>query len=594
MSESNKFDFSGLKRVVKIGVSYRGLFSAVVIFAVLSAVVSSLRPYLVGTSIDKYILLYDEDKNPILPDLDGLFIFLMILAGILLIEVLLSFSVIYLANKIAQRVIRYLRVRLFDHIIKFKLAYFDRTPNGVLVTRSVSDIETIAEIFNNGILTLMVDSLRIIFIISIMYYMNWMVASVVIIILPLMVIITNLFQKALKKVYQAERTVTAKLNTYVQERLSGMTIVQLFNREEKEFEGFKSINKELRTAFLKTNLYFALLFPVVDVVSAIAIGLLLWFGGLRTAVHGDVSVGEVMAFISYITMLTQPMRQIADRFNSIQRGLIGADRVFKILDDDQTLPNKGQEVLTDVKGEIEFQNVVFSYIPDNPVLKGISFQTEPGQTIAIVGATGAGKSTIINLLSRFYDIDSGDIKIDGKSIYSLELSNLRSHIAVVLQDVFLFNSTIYENIILGNKEISLAQVEQAAKEIGIHQFIMSLPKGYMSEVNERGASLSVGQRQLISFLRAYVYNPEILVLDEATSSIDTESETLIQNATDKLTKGRTSVVIAHRLATIQKADQILVMDAGNIVEKGTHQELLDKGGYYHKLYEVQFQSNEYN
>lgn len=582
MSDS-KFDFSGLKRVVKIGMSYRLLFISVVIIAILSAVVSTYRPYMMKEAIDLYIL--NKDVN-------GLLLFILLICGILILEVLLNFFVIFLANKIAQRVIRYLRVKLFNHIIKFKLAYFDRTPNGVLVTRSVSDIETIAEIFNNGILTLMVDALRMLFIISIMYYMNWMVASIVIIILPLMVIITNLFQKALKSVYQAERTVTAQLNTFVQERLTGMTIVQLFNRQKKEFENFKIINKELRTAFLKSNLYFALLFPVVEIVSALAIGLLLWFGGLRTALHGDVSVGEVIAFISYITMLTTPMRQIADRFNSIQRGLIGADRVFKILDEDQRLPNKGTDTLEKVRGEIEFENVYFSYVEGNPVLKGISLHANPGETIAIVGATGAGKSTIVNLLSRFYDIDSGDIKIDGKSIYSIELSNLRSHIAVVLQDVFLFNTTIYENIILGNKEISLEQVQEAAKEIGIHDFIMSLPNGYFSEVSERGASLSVGQRQLISFLRAYVYNPEILVLDEATSSIDTESEQLIQNATEKLTKGRSSIVIAHRLATIQQADQILVMDAGKIVERGTHQELLNKGGYYQKLYEVQFQSSE--
>lgn len=583
MSDS-KFDYSGLKRVVKIGMSYRGLFIAVVIVAILSAVVSTYRPYLMKDAIDLYIL--NKDVN-------GLMKFIFLIAGVLFLEVALNFFVIYYANSIAQKVIKFLRVRLFNHIIKFKLAYFDRTPNGVLVTRSVSDIETIAEIFNNGILTLMVDALRMIFIISVMFYMNWMVACIVIVILPLMVVITNLFQKALKSVYQAERTVTAQLNTFVQERLSGMTIVQLFNRQEKEFEKFKVINKDLRTAFLKSNLYFALLFPVVEIISALAIGLLLWFGGLRTAMHGDVSVGEVIAYISYITMLTTPMRQIADRFNAIQRGLIGADRVFKILDDDQRLPNNGKEKLTDVKGEIEFENVVFSYIEGSPVLNGISFHSKPGQTIAIVGATGAGKSTIVNLLSRFYDIDSGDIKIDGKSIYSIELSNLRSHIAVVLQDVFLFNTTIYENIILGKPEISLEQVQQAAKEIGIHDFIMSLPNGYHSEVSERGASLSVGQRQLISFLRAYVYNPEILVLDEATSSIDTESEILIQNATEKLTKGRTSLVIAHRLATIQQADQILVMEAGKIVEKGTHQELLNLGGYYQKLYEVQFQSSDF-
>lgn len=582
MSDS-KFDYSGLKRVVKIGMSYRKLFISVVIISIMSAIISTYRPYMMKDAIDQYIL--NKDVN-------GLLIFILAICAVLILEVVFNFLVIFLANKIAQRVIKYLRVRLFNHIIKFRLAYFDKTPNGVLVTRSVSDIETIAEIFNNGILTLMVDALRMIIIISVMYYMNWMVASIVIVILPMMVVITNLFQKALKSVYQAERTVTAQLNTFVQERLSGMTIVQLFNRQAKEFEKFKIINKDLRTAFLKSNLYFALLFPVVDIISALAIGLLLWFGGLRTAMHGDVSVGEVIAFISYITMLTTPMRQIADRFNSIQRGLIGADRVFKILDDDQRLPNNGKEILTDVKGEIEFKDVVFSYIEGSPVLKGISFHSNPGQTIAIVGATGAGKSTIVNLLSRFYDIDSGDIQIDGKSIYSVELSNLRSHIAVVLQDVFLFNTTIYENIILGKTHISLEEVQRAAKEIGIHDFIMSLPNGYHSEVSERGASLSVGQRQLISFLRAYVYNPEILVLDEATSSIDTESEILIQNATEKLTKGRSSIVIAHRLATIQQADQILVMDAGKIVEKGTHHELLNLGGYYQKLYEVQFQSTD--
>ena len=579
---NSKFDYTGLKRVVKIGMSYKGLFIAVVIFAIISALVSTFRPYMVGIAIDDYISM---------KDLPGLSKFILLIFAVIVFEVILQFLVIFLANKIAQRVIRYLRVKLFNHIIKFKLSYFDRTPNGVLVTRSVSDIETIAEIFNNGIITLIVDGLRIIFIISVMYYMNWTLASIVIFILPLMIIVTNLFQKALKKVYQAERTITAQLNTFVQERLSGMTIVQLFNREKEEAEKFNVLNKELRTAFLKTNVFFALLFPVVDVVSALAIGLLLWFGGLRSALEGDVTVGEVIVFISYIGLLTQPMRQIADRFNAIQRGLIGADRVFKILDEDETLPNKGKEKLTHVKGEIDFKNVVFSYIPENPVLKGISFHTEPGQKIAIVGATGAGKSTIVNLLSRFYDIDSGDILIDGKSIYSIELSNLRSHIAVVLQDVFLFNTNIYENIILGNTEISLEQVQKAAKEIGIHDFIMRLPKGYLSEVNERGASLSVGQRQLISFLRAYIYNPEILVLDEATSSIDTESEELIQTATDKLSEGRTSIIIAHRLATIQNADQILVMDNGIIVESGTHNELIQKEGYYHNLYEVQFSNS---
>lgn len=583
MSESSKFDYSGLKRVVKVGMNYRLLFITVVIVAIVGAFVSTFRPYLMKDAIDLYIL----NK-----DLNGLFNFILIICGVLILEVFLNFSLIYLANKIAQKVIRYLRVKLFNHIIKFRLSYFDRTPNGIIVTRSVSDIETIAEIFNNGILTLMVDVLRIILIISMMYYMNWMVASIIIIILPLMIIITNQFQKVLKRVYQAERNLTAKLNSFVQERLTGMTIVQLFNREQKEYEKFRVINKELRNAFLKTNVYFALLFPIVDIVSSLAIGLLLWFGGLRTALHGDLSVGEVIVFISYINLLTQPMRQIADRFNSIQRGLIGADRVFKILDEDQSLPDDGKDEIKEVKGEIEFDDVRFSYVEGSEVLKGVSFHAKPGETIAIVGATGAGKSTIINLLSRFYDIDSGDIKIDGKSIYSLKMTNLRSHIAVVLQDVFLFNTNIYDNIILGNKDIGLDEVKRAAKEIGIHDFIESLPNGYFSEVNERGGSLSVGQRQLISFLRAYVYNPAILVLDEATSSIDTESENLIQKATEKLTQGRSSIIIAHRLSTIQQADQILVMENGKIVERGTHQELLDQKGYYQKLFEVQFQTNE--
>lgn len=582
MSDSSGFDYSGLKRVLRVGMSYRVLFLSVVIIAILSAAVSTWRPYLMKEAIDGYILNRD---------LPGLFLYILFICGVLFLEVVLSFFLIYLSNMIAQKVIRFLRVKLFNHITNFKLGYFDRTPNGILVTRSVSDIETIAEIFNNGVLTLMVNGLQIILIVSVMYYMNWMVASIIIVILPMMIIITRLFQRVLKKVYQAERNLTAKLNAFVQERLTGMTIVQLFNRQQKEYESFKLINAELRDAFLKTNVYFALLFPVVDIVSALAIGLLLWFGGLRTAVHGDVSVGDVIAFISYITMLTQPMRQIADRFNSIQRGLIGADRVFKILDQDETLPNNGKELLENVKGEIEFRNVRFSYVKGSPVLNGVSFHSYPGQTIAIVGATGAGKSTVINLLSRFYDIDSGDILIDGKSIYSVELKNLRKNIAVVLQDVFLFNDTIFENIILGNTEITREQVESAAKEIGIHDFIKSLPKGYETEVNERGASLSVGQRQLISFLRAYVYNPQILVLDEATSSIDTESEILIQNATEKLTKGRSSIVIAHRLSTIQQADQILVMEDGKIVESGTHHELLEKEGYYHKLHEIQFQSN---
>ena len=577
---AKSFDYTGLKRVIALGLAQsKALFLSVIFIAVFSAIFSVYRPYLTGDVIDNYIL----NK-----DLPGLKIEIIKLILILIFEGILAFFTVYLANVVAQRVIRELRVRLYNHLIKFKLGYFDRTPNGVLVTRSVSDVETIAEVFNDGILVLLGDALKIIFIVGMMYYMNWVLATIVIVILPLMMIITRFFQKALKDVYQEERTLVAKLNTFVQERLTGMNIIQVFNRQQAEYNKFVAINNDLKKNYLKTVLYFSLLFPVVDIVSALATGSLIWFGGLRTAVAGDVTVGNLIAFTQFITMLTTPMRAIAERFNSIQRGLVGADRVFNILDADETLPNRGKKVMNHVKGKIDFENVEFSYVPKKPVLKGISFSTKPGETIAIVGATGAGKSTIINLLSRFYDIDSGSIKIDGVDIYEMDLVNLRQHVAVVLQDVFLFNTTIFENIVLGNKDITLEEVQDAAKVIGIHDFISSLPKGYYSEVSERGSTLSVGQRQLISFLRAYIYNPQILVLDEATSSIDSNSEELIQQATEKLTEGRTSIIIAHRLATIQNADQIIVMDNGMIVEKGTHDSLLAKKGYYANLYEVQF------
>jgi len=578
--EGQSFDFTGLKRVIALGLSKsKGMFLLVIFVAIFSACFAVYRPYLTGDIIDNYIL----NK-----DLPGLKIEIIKLIVILFFEGVLSFFTVYLANVVAQRVIKVLRVRLYNHLIKFKLAYFDKTPNGVLVTRSVSDVETIAEVFNDGILVLLGDALKIVFIVAMMYYMNWVLATIVIVILPLMMIITRYFQKALKNVYQEERTLVAKLNTFVQERLTGMNIIQAFNRQQAEYNKFVAINNDLKKNYLKTVFYFSLLFPVVDIVSALATGSLIWFGGLRTAVSGDVTVGSLIAFTQFITMLTAPMRAIAERFNSIQRGLVGAERVFNILDADETLPNNGKESLAKVKGKIEFDDVVFSYVPNNPVLKGISFKTKPGEAVAIVGATGAGKSTIINLLSRFYDIDSGVIKIDGINIYDMELDNLRKHVAVVLQDVFLFNTTIYDNIVLGNASITLDEVKEAAKIIGIHDFIESLPNGYYAEVSERGSTLSVGQRQLISFLRAYIYNPEILVLDEATSSIDSKSEDLIQSATEKLTEGRTSIIIAHRLATIQKADQIIVMDQGRIVEKGTHESLLAEKGYYANLYEVQF------
>ncbi len=579
MKKDSKFNISEFKRLIKIGMENKKVFYIVVGIGLALALLSSLRPILVGDAVDQYI---KPQNYELLVRLS------FILVGLLIAEIILQYYFILLSNIIAQTVIEKIRVQLFDQIVHFKLSFFDRTPNGTLVTRSVSDIETVSQVFTDGILVILGDLLKIVFIVAAMFLTNWKLALVVIVILPLMVIITNIFQKSIKRTFSEERTQTAIFNGFVQERLSGMKIIQLFNREKAEFEKFEGINRNLRKAYLATVFYFSLLFPIVEVVSALALGLVIIMGGYSAIHFTDVSAGQVIAFIMFIPMLVRPIRQIAERYNNLQRGLVSSERVFKMMDQDEKLPDHGKLAFNNVKGDIDFKNVYFEYVKGEEVLKDVSFSAKQGETIAIVGSTGAGKSTIINLLNRFYDIKSGSICIDGTDITDFELANLRKHIAVVLQDVFLFNDSILNNITLNDDSISREDVINAAKEIEILPFIEALPGGFDYVVAERGSSLSVGQRQLLAFLRAYVFHPQILVLDEATSSIDTVSEALIQQATEKITQNRTSIIIAHRLATIQNADKIIVMDKGRIVEQGTHEELIKKEGYYFKLHQAQF------
>lgn len=581
MMKENKFNFSELRRLFLLGIENKKLFIWVIFIATLLSIVSSIRPLLTGKAIDLYIL---PQQTPYLLKL------CILLAVILLLEIVLQYFFILLSNIVAQGVIEKLRITLFDKIINYRLSFFDKTPNGVLVTRSVSDIETVSQVFTDGILVVLGDLLRIVFFVGTMFYTNWKLACIVILILPLMILTTRIFQKSMKKTFSAERAQTAIFNSFVQERLSGMSIIQLFNREKAEFDKFQEINKNLKSAYLKTVFYFSLFFPIVELVSAFAIGMVVVVGGFSSFYYQDVTPGDIVSFIIFIPMLVRPIRQMAERFNNLQRGLVSSERVFKMIDLNEIIPDTGNIEKENIKGDIDFQNVVFNYTEGEEILKKISFSAKAGDTIAIVGATGAGKSTIINLLSRFYDIKSGSILIDGIDIRKYKLNNLRAHIAVVLQDVFLFNDSILNNITLGNSNITREQVIEAAKEIQIHDFIESLPNGYDFIVSERGNTLSVGQRQLISFLRAYVFNPKILVLDEATSSIDINSENLIQEATKKITRERTSIIIAHRLATIKEANKILVMKNGKIVEQGSHDELLTKKGYYNELYQAQFKN----
>ena len=552
----------------------------VMISAILLSAFSTLTPYLLKITVDEYI-------RP--KDYEGLLLLVGFMFLTLLFEVVFQFLFVFYANWLGQKVIKDLRVKLFNKIIYFKMAYFDNTPVGRLVTRSVSDVETIASIFSQGLFMIIADLLKMTLVIAVMLYVDWRLSIIVFSILPIILYATRLFQKSMKKAFEEVRIEVANLNSFIQERISGIKIVQLFHREKMEYKNFIDINENHKKAWLKTVWFNSIFFPIAEISSSVTIGLLVWYGGLNVIKGGGVSLGTIFLFIQMSQMLFRPIRQIADKFNSLQMGMVAADRIFKILETKSNIENKGTIVSTSIKGEIKLDKLGFSYIPGEKIIRDISLKIKPGETIALVGATGAGKSTIINLLSRFYEFDSGNIYIDGISIREYDLKALRRQISVVLQDVFLFADTLYNNITLFNSHFKKDQVISASKEIGAHEFIESLPGAYDFNVKERGVMLSSGQRQLIAFLRAYISNPAILILDEATSSVDTYSEEIIQGAINTLTKGKTSIIIAHRLATVKNADRILVMNQGKIVEQGTHDELIGiVGGHYAKLHEVQF------
>lgn len=582
--KENIFDVNLFKRLFKYTKPYRVVFYGLIVSVLILGALSIATPLLVREIVDEHLVKQDYD---------GFVNLITIMALLLLATVVFQLLFIYYSSWLGLKMVKDIRVKLFDHMLNFRMKYFNNSSVGVLITRAVTDMERISSVFGDGLFSIIRDLLIMIVVSSAMLYVNWKLAIIVFVMLPIILYATKVFQRYMKQAFEEIRNEVSNLNSFVQERVTGMKILQLFTREVTEYKNFQEINTRHKNAWLKTVWYNSIFFAILEVLSALTVGTVVYFGGLRVIIDGSVSAGDLFMFITMIPMLFRPLRQIADKFSTLQMGLVAANRVFKILDTTSQIDNSGTIVAKDLKGSISFKDVHFRYVEDEEVLKGISFEVTAGQTVAIVGATGAGKSTVINLLNRFYEINNGEIIIDNTNIKDFTLRSLRQQTAVVLQDVFLFADTILSNITLNHPEITEAQVIQAAKDIGIHDFIMSLPNGYHYNVKERGVMLSSGQRQLISFLRAYVTNPSILILDEATSSVDSYSEQLIQNATDKITKGRTSIVIAHRLATIQKADNIIVMDNGQIVEQGTHQELLKKeNGYYRNLYEVQFLQSE--
>lgn len=574
------FDLRLFKRLLQFIKPYHLIFVVTLITVFGLAIFGAIRPKVLQLIIDENIAVKLDE---------GFLDYILIYGVLLLIEVICNLLFIYYASWLGQSVVRDIRVKLFEHILNFKMKYYDNSSVGLLITRAVTDMERIADIFGEGLFMIFSDLLKMFLVGCVMAYMNWRLSIIIFCTLPLILLATKIFQKYMKKAFEEVRTEVSNLNSFVQERVTGMKILQLFTREDIEYKNFKVINDRHKNGWLKTVWYNSIFFPIAELLSSITLGLVVWYGGLNVINQELTTLGDLTAFIMFIPMIFRPLNQIANKFNTLQMGMVAADRVFKVLDTTSNIDDAGTQVADHFKGDIEFKKVYFSYVEDEEVLKGISFNVKSGDTVAIVGATGAGKSTIINLLNRFYAIKSGEILIDNVNIKDVTLNSLRKQTAVVLQDVFLFADTIINNITLKNPDISEEEVQFAAKQIGIHDFIMSLPNGYQYNVKERGVMLSSGQRQLISFLRAYVTNPSILILDEATSSIDSYSEQLIQDATDKITKGRTSIVIAHRLATIKKADNIIVMDSGKIIEQGTHAQLLEKeGGYYRNLYEVQF------
>ena len=578
---TNTFNFKLFKRLLVFTKPYNFTFYSVLLAAIMLSFLAVSRPYLLNEIITTK--LYESDEK-------GLVALVSLLAGILFLEVIVQFLFIFFANWIGQSIIKDIRIKLFKHMLHFKMKYFDTNSVGKLVTNAVSDIEKIAEVFSQGFFVIIADLFKMIVVIIVMMVTSLKLSLYVLAILPFIFFATRVFQKAMKVAFKDVRTQISAINTFVQEHVTGMKIVQLFAREKEEYQKFEAINAKHKKAWIKTVWYNSIFFPIIELASSITIAAILWNSGMDSVMNNDLSnIGVIAMFVQMTQMLFRPLRQLADKFNTLQMGMVAANRVFEVLDTETSIVDNGTVEVSDVNGVIEFKDVHFSYVEGEEVLKGISFKVNPGETVAIVGSTGAGKSTIINLLSRFYEINSGQILLDGVPIDSYKLDNLRDKIAIVLQDVFLFSDSILNNITLNNTNISKAEVEKAAAEIGVIDFINELPNSFDYNVKERGVMLSTGQRQLLAFLRAYVSNPDILILDEATSSIDSYSEQLIQDATEKITKNRTSIVIAHRLATVKSADKIIVMNLGEIVEQGTHKELLTiENGYYRNLYEVQF------
>lgn len=578
-AESKKIlDWTTFKRLFQFIQPYKKYFYLLIFLTVLTAIFGPSRPLLIQLAVDKYIVTGDYP---------GLITISLLMVAVLVIEAFLMYAHTYLSNWLGQTVIKNIRVQLYEHILRLRLKFYDNTPIGRLVTRNVSDIETLSNVFSQGIASLLADLLLIFSILGVMFYTNWRLTLVSLSLLPLLLISTYIFKEKIKVAFDQVRAAVSNLNSFVQEHITGMSIVQIFGSEESESKKFKDINREHRKAHLKSVLYYSIYFPVAEIISAGGTGLLVWYGA-RGVLHEEVSLGVLIAFIMYINLFFRPIRMLADRFNTLQMGIVSMHRLVGLLDTQEQIPDNGNYKPATLQGNIKFDKVWFAYKEEDYVLKNISFEVKEGETVALVGATGAGKSSIINLLSKFYEINKGDIYLDNKNIEEYDLAYLRSKIGVVLQDVFLFSNSIKENIVLGNEQIEKAKLIEAAELVGARKFIEKLPEGFDYNVMERGSTLSVGQRQLVSFVRAMVYDPKIIVLDEATSSVDTETEELIQNAIEKLMKGRTSIVIAHRLSTIQKADKIIVLDKGEIKEQGTHTELLEKDGWYAQLHKMQY------
>nr|WP_284040510.1 ABC transporter ATP-binding protein [Sphingobacterium sp. lm-10] len=560
---------------------YRTVFWISVVLTILLAAVAPALPMLVEHTVDRHILSGNTA---------GLTNMLIAMIGLLILQTVIRYFHTLMTNTLGQSVIRDIRVQVFEHITNLRLKYFDNTPIGRLITRTISDLETIANIFSEGLIQIIGDLLQLVVILLVMFYTDWRLTLVILIPMPLMIAATYIFKEAMKSAFQSVRTWVSNLNTFLQEHISGMAIIQYFAREDQEMRKFKEINAEHRNAHIRANWYFSIFFPVLEVIVAISTGLLVWYGS-KQILADVITPGVVVAFLMYITMIFRPIRELIDKFNTLQMGMVSAERIFEVLDTNEFTPDQGEYRPDTVRGKIEFKNVWFAYNEEKWVLKDISFTVQPGETLALVGATGAGKSSTINILSRFYEIQRGQILLDGVDIREYDLSYLRQTISTVLQDVFLFSDTILHNINLYDETISMDSIVDAAKKVGAHEFIERLPSDYQYQVQERGSTLSAGQGQLISFIRALVHDPKILILDEATSSVDTETEQLIQSAIENLMDGRTAIVIAHRLSTIQRADKIIVLDNGEMLEKGSHQELLALDGAYRRLYDLQFNSS---